>query len=41
MNWHPESHYQRNRFGVDSLIVIETIALALIALAAVWIEFLT
>jgi hypothetical protein len=41
LNWKPKSHYSRDRFGVDSLIVIETIALAMIALAAVWIEFLT
>jgi hypothetical protein len=41
MNWKPESYYRRDRFGVDSLVFIETLALALIALAAAWLEYLT
>jgi hypothetical protein len=38
--WHPPEFYQPSRFGVDGLVAIEVCALALIAFAAAWLEYL-
>jgi hypothetical protein len=36
-NWKHSSEYRRDRFGVDTLIVVECVAFLLIGLAAVWL----
>jgi hypothetical protein len=39
MNWHPQEWYTPSRLGVDGLIFIEVCALALIAFAAIALEW--
>lgn len=41
MNWHPDEYYRRDHFGVDAVILIETLAAVLLALAMAWVEYLT
>ena len=39
-NWKPASHYTPQRLGVDGIIFIEVCAFALIAFAAIALEWI-
>ena len=36
-NWHPRSHYSRDKFGVDAVVLAALLLGIAVALAAAWL----
>jgi hypothetical protein len=39
-NWKPEAFYSLSRITIDGLVLIECLAMALVLLAALWLDLL-